>query len=39
MKSICNIVDKYKGSHIEEYDETKREFTIKIILLNEKNIA
>lgn len=39
MKSIYNIVDKYKGSHIEEYDETKREFTIKIILLNEKNIA
>lgn len=36
MKSIYNIVDKYKGSHIEEYDETKREFTIKIILLNEK---
>ena len=39
MKSIYNIVDKYKGSHVEEYDETKREFTIKIILLNDKKYS
>ena len=36
MKSIYNVVDKYNGSHVENYDENSREFSISIILLIEK---
>lgn len=31
MKSIDKIVDKYHGSHIEQFDEN--EFTISIMLM------
>ena len=36
MKSIYNVVDKYNGSHVENYDENSCEFSISIILLIEK---
>lgn len=33
MKSIDKIVDKYNGSHIEQFDETRHEFTISLMLM------
>lgn len=33
MKSIEKIVDKYKGSHIEQFDEQENEFIISIMLM------
>lgn len=36
MKSIYNIVDKFNGSHVENYDEDNHEFSISIILVIEK---
>lgn len=33
MKSIDKIVDKYNGSHIEQFDETRHEFTISLMLI------
>lgn len=33
MKSINKIVDKYNGSHIEQFDETRHEFTISLMLI------
>lgn len=33
MKSIDKIVNKYHGSHIEQFDETENEFTISIMLM------
>ena len=35
MKSIDKVVEKYNGSHMEEYDEENREFSISIILMLE----
>ena len=33
MKSIDKIVNKYDGSHIEQFDELNKEFTISIMLM------
>ena len=35
MKSIDKVVEKYNGSHMEEYDEENMEFSISIILMLE----
>jgi len=37
MKSIERVVDRYHGSHMENYDTQAREFVISIMLLIESN--
>lgn len=33
MKSIYKIVEKYNGTHMEKYDDSKKEFAISILLI------